>query len=220
MRHANPTCRFHGNVAVDNRSLLGGFNVLFEGSKVVESTIGRHTYLQERSLIFHSDVGNFCSIAIGVSVGLPQHSTNMVSSHPAFYLKSTPLVRTFSSSDLPETSPRTQIGHDVWIGQNACIMAGVHVGSGAVIGAGAVVTKEVPAYAIVGGVPAKLIRYRFDESVRAALLESRWWDRSDLWLQEHVADFLSVESFVSLVGESPPSPLKPEDPLQAPTPAK
>ncbi|MEI6070385.1 MAG: CatB-related O-acetyltransferase [Verrucomicrobiae bacterium] len=193
--------------------------MIFNDTNVVDSKIGRHTYLQKRTLVFRSDVGNFCSIAMGASVGLPQHSTNMVSSHPAFYLKNTPLVKTFSSSDVGESSPRTQIGHDVWIGQNACIMAGVRIGCGAVIGAGAVVTKDVPGYAIVGGVPAKLIRYRFNESTRASLLESAWWDRSDLWLEEHAADFLCAETFTKSSREisSPVGTAAQKCPLSTPT---
>jgi acetyltransferase-like isoleucine patch superfamily enzyme len=207
LKHASPTCRFHGAVLVDGLSSLGGFNVLFQGSKVLDSTIGRHTFLQERSLIFHSDVGNFCSIAMGVSIGLAQHPTNMVSTHPAFYLKNTPLVKTFATCDLEGSASRTQIGHDVWIGQNACIMAGVRVGCGAVIGAGAVVTKDVPDYVIVGGVPAKTIRFRFDESTRTTLLKTGWWGWPDQKLEDCLADFRSAESFAKIHGELPHSPV-------------
>ena len=71
----------------------------------------------------------------------------------------------------------TIIGNDVWIGAKAIIRSGVTIGDGAVIGAGAVVTKDVPPYAIVAGVPAKIIRYRFDEELRKALLAAKWWDR-------------------------------------------
>ncbi|MEI6321662.1 MAG: DapH/DapD/GlmU-related protein [bacterium] len=204
LRSSYPTCRFYERVVIDRQSSLGGYNVFFEGTKVVESTIGRHTYLQERSIVLQADVGNFCSLAMGSFIGLPQHSLQMVSSHPSFYLKNTPLVKTFSAGDIATcSSPRTTIGHDVWIGQNACIMAGLRIGCGAVIGAGAVVTKDVPDYAIVGGVPAKIIRYRFDEEIRSSLLKSVWWERPDIWIQEHISDFLSVKSFAEKYGTSP-----------------
>ena len=68
------------------------------------------------------------------------------------------------------------IGNDVWIGRNAIIMDGVTVGTGAIVGAAAVVTKDVPPYAIVAGVPARIIRYRFDEGTVKRLLANRWWD--------------------------------------------
>ena len=203
LRSSYPTCRFYERVVIDRQSTLGGYNVFFEGAKVVESTIGRHTYLQERSIVIQADVGSFCSLAMGSFIGLPQHSLRMVSSHPAFYLKNTPLVKTFSAGDIATGSPRTTIGHDVWIGQNASIMAGLRVGCGAVIGAGAVVTKDVPDYAIVGGVPAKMIRYRFDEEIRSALLNSVWWEQSDIWIQENIGDFLSVKSFAGKYGTLP-----------------
>jgi carbonic anhydrase/acetyltransferase-like protein (isoleucine patch superfamily) len=79
----------------------------------------------------------------------------------------------------------------VWIGHGALVLAGVKVGTGAIIGAGAVVTHDVPDYAIVGGVPARVIRYRFDVPLRERLLKSRWWELSDEWLEEHVDLFSS-----------------------------
>lgn len=76
------------------------------------------------------------------------------------------------------TTP-AEIGNDVWIGQNAVIMDGVKIGDGAIVAAGAVVTKDVAPYAIVGGVPAKLIKYRFDEATIKDLLRLKWWELSD-----------------------------------------
>jgi hypothetical protein len=90
----------------------------------------------------------------------------------------------------------TEIGSDVWIGANAVIKAGLKIGNGAVIGAGAVVTKDVEPYAIVAGVPAKLIRYRFTELQIKFLLESKWWERSDAWLKENWKDLLDIEQLM------------------------
>jgi len=75
--------------------------------------------------------------------------------------------------------PDTRVGHDVWIGDNSVIMSGLTIGTGAVIGAGAVVTKDVPPYAIVAGIPGRILRYRFDERTIDRLLASRWWEYGD-----------------------------------------
>ena len=174
---------------MDERSILGNYNVLFNNVQILSSVIGDHTYVQENSIISDTEVGKFCSIAMGVSVGVPQHSLSSVSSHPAFYLRNTPLAKTYSDRDMFTTSKRTFIGHDVWIGQNALIMSGLRIGVGAVIGAGAVVTRDVPAYAVVGGVPAQIIKYRFDEKLRNDLLASKWWDLPEEWLKNNYALF-------------------------------
>jgi Hexapeptide repeat of succinyl-transferase len=80
------------------------------------------------------------------------------------------------SEDYHTSRGDVTIGHDVWLGSGAIIMSGVTVGHGAVVAAHAIVTRDVPPYAIVGGNPAKVIRYRFDESIIADLLDARWWD--------------------------------------------
>ena len=101
---------------------------------------------------------------------------------------------------LPHPSyPRTTIGHDVWIGANVSIKAGVTVGNGAVIGMGSVVTKDVPPYAIVAGVPAKVIRYRFDDDTIARLQAARWWEREDLLTCDKTACFENPQRLLALL---------------------
>jgi acetyltransferase-like isoleucine patch superfamily enzyme len=186
---ANPSCRLHNDISVDRSSRLGKFNVLFERVSLLDSTAGDHTYFQKDSTALSCDIGKFCSIAMQAFIGLPQHEIDTVSSHPVFYLRDTPLVRKFCKSNCTTLGQRTLVGHDVWIGHGALVMSGVKVGTGAIIGAGSVVTRDVPNYAIVGGAPAKIIRYRFDELLREQLLESKWWEMSDEWLEAHVALF-------------------------------
>jgi acetyltransferase-like isoleucine patch superfamily enzyme len=184
-----PTCRFYPGIAIDPSSSFGKYNVIFRNVAIINSVIGDHTFIQKNSFINDADIGKFCSIAMGVQIGLAQHAISHVSSHPAFYLLNTPLVKTFSESDLFSTTSRTMIGHDVWIGQNAMIMSGMKVGTGAIIGAGCVVTKDVPEYAIVIGVPAKTVRFRFDENIRNGLLKTEWWNMSDEWLERNYSLF-------------------------------
>lgn len=183
---ANPSCLLHDGVVVDAKSRLARFNVLFEGASLLDSTVGDHTYMQMGAIALSCDIGKYCSIATHACMGLPQHQITEVSSHPVFYLRNTPLVRKFCKSDRAGPSERTSIGHDVWIGHGALIMSGVRVGVGAIVGAGSVVTRDVPDYAIVGGVPARVIRYRFEEPLRSGLLASHWWDMPDEWLEAHV----------------------------------
>jgi acetyltransferase-like isoleucine patch superfamily enzyme len=152
--------------------------------------VGAHSYIQKNSLLMAVDMGKYCSIAMNVYIGLPQHELRMVSTHPAFYLRDTPLVKTYCEINLVSAAARTVIGHDVWIGQGSLVMAGVVIGNGAVIGAGSIVTKDVPDYAIVAGSPATLIRYRFADDVRQQLLNTRWYDMPEEWIKKHSPMFI------------------------------
>ncbi len=87
------------------------------------------------------------------------------------------------------------IGNDVWIGSNVLIIGGIKIGDGAIVAAGAVVTKDVPPYAIVGGIPARIIRFRFDKEQINKLLELKWWNKDDDWLIKNNYLFCNVEMF-------------------------
>src|SRR5690606_40549227 len=101
---------------------------------------------------------------------------------------------------------RVSVGSDVWIGAGSIVLDGISIGDGAIIAAGAVVNKDVPPYAIVGGVPARIIRYRFDEETRAALLEWRWWDLDNSKLQALAPGFMNqrwnVETVHAMMGRT------------------
>lgn len=126
--------------------------------------VGFRTYAND-SFIRNTEIGRFCSIGRRVSIGAAKHRLDLLSTHPKV--------------SGPGDAPKTTIGNDVWIGDNAIVIAGVLIGDGAVIGAASVVTHDVEPYSIVAGTPARELRKRFEPGLIARLLKSRWWDYGD-----------------------------------------
>lgn len=164
-------------------------------------SVGRHTYgLSKRNFVQpHASapilVGAFCSIGPEVLIfGRADHPTQLVSTYPF----RTKLLRPDAGNVDAVTKGPVQIGNDVWIGARAMILSGVTVGDGAIVAAGAVVARDVPAYGIVAGNPAKLIKHRFAPEVISALLEIRWWDWPEEKIRAFEAEFYGpIEAFVA-----------------------
>jgi len=155
-------------------------------------SVGAFTYINPFGVFTGTQLGRYCSVGEWVIAGLGQHNTSYFSTHPFVYdpngassglfgfeqyqniLGNTPITAQRKSRSLLSSS--IVIGNDVWIGTRAIIMGGVRIGHGSVIAAGSIVTRDVDPYCIVGGVPAKPIRQRFDPGTVKKLLELEWWN--------------------------------------------
>ncbi len=170
-----------------------------EGVRVIDSSLGNHTYIAANSLIRNTTFGRFCSVGSGVKIGMGVHPTSeFISTHPAFYSLRKQSGKTFAAQQHFKEEERVKIGHDVWIGANAIILDGVTIDNGAIIAAGAVVTKDVALFEIVGGVPAKHIRFRFSPEEIEAIEKSAWWNQDEIWLKKNAVNFLKKEDFFQI----------------------
>lgn len=180
----------HDNSSIINSEIIG-YNKIGRNTSVSNSKIGKYSYIGDFSKVNNVIIGNFCSIASNFKVGLGMHPTKYVSTSPFFYSKTQhwnlSIISNFPFDEY--TIEKMIIGNDVWIGENVIIMDGVKVGNGAVIAAGAVVTKDVADYAIVGGVPAKILKFRFPEEIISYLQNLKWWEKDIEWLKKNIDSF-------------------------------
>lgn len=191
-----PSIHPHANIA---QARFGAWTAVGARSSVIETTMGDYSYVVNDAEIIYTEIGKFCSIAAKTRINPGNHPTWRASQHHWLYRA--------ASYGLGEDETEffgwrrahgVTIGHDVWVGHGAVILAGVRVGDGAVVGAGAVVSKEVAPYQIVGGVPAKPLRNRFEPAIVERLEVLRWWDWPRERLAEALTDFrsLSIEAFL------------------------
>ena len=179
-------------------STFSEYNTIRKYARVRDSSFGSYSYVSRESQVYHASVGKFTCIGPQVIIGPGEHPTQFVSSHPIFYStmgQSNPVI---VEENLFDEFPRTHIGNDVWIGARAIIRTGLTIGDGAIIASGAVVVQDVAPYSIVGGVPAKPIRYRFSEEEIKAIRATRWWDNDLEWLRAHKEAFADVNAFVNM----------------------
>jgi phosphonate metabolism protein (transferase hexapeptide repeat family) len=190
--------RVHASAEVRD-CILGRFTIVGVRVVLAECELGDYSYFSRGSEAIYTTVGKFTSIAAHVRINALGHPIDRVSQHNITYRPNEYFVDAKIDKGFRELrqSKRVIIGHDVWIGHGAIILPGIVIGNGAVIAAGAVVTKDVEAYAIVAGVPAKRIKWRFEKTTRDRLQALAWWDWDHDKLATAIRDMqdLSPEAF-------------------------
>jgi len=164
-------------------------------TRIEYSELGDFSYLGEGCMVGDAEIGRFCAIAAQVRIGAPNHPIERPSQHrftycPEYYAEAAERDQAFFAQ---RRADRVVIGHDVWIGHAVIVLPGVRVGNGAVLAAGAVVSRDVAPYSIVGGVPARPIKPRFDAEIAARLQRIAWWDWPAEVIFERLRDFQSAD---------------------------
>lgn len=205
---ANSAMVYHGarvkESILDENSVVGNFSRVDysklklyarvdRNNHLYYATLGCHSYTGMNGVLMHTTIGNFCSISWNVSIGGANHDYERVTQHSFLYNTQDKIRPDDCDIAYDRFTEKTLVGNDVWIASGAVITRGVTIGDGAIIGSNAVVTKDVPPYAIVGGVPARVIKYRFSPEVITILLRLKWWN----W------DIEDIKKHYSMLSEKP-----------------
>lgn len=186
-----------------HETTLGAYTDIGPMCRIYDCSLGDYTYCAGYNQFDYAQIGKFCSIATYVRINPGNHPTyTRVAQHHFTYRS-----RQFGLADADDESffgwrkeHMVIIGNDVWIGHNAVILPGVHIGDGAAIGAGAIVTHDVEPYGVAVGTPARVIRHRFDEGTIRRIQSTRWWDWDHETLKARLGDFKDIERFLQRYG--------------------
>ena len=192
-------------VAFNNHTIISPFCRINKGACINDTEIGSYSYIGNNSCLVACKIGKYCSIASGVGLLTATHPTrDFVSTSPVLHSVDKQCGTSFVSENLFDQHLSINnysliIGNDVWIGASALFIGGHSIGDGAIIAAGSVVTKDVPPYAIVGGNPARIIRYRFSPEDIDFLLSDKWWDKPVSWIKKNAHSFCNINNYKELV---------------------
>ncbi len=183
----HPTARVTG-------STLGAWTEVGARTTISETVFGDYSYVVNDSSIIYATIGRFCSIAAHTRINPGNHPLGRAALHHFTYRAAKYGLGEDDAAFFDwRRASHVTLGHDVWIGHGATVMPGVTIGTGAAIGAGAVVTKDVADFAVVAGVPARVIRFRFPPEIQAALRRIAWWAWPHETLAERLADFRAMD---------------------------
>ena len=194
-------CIFGESVIIDSKCIFEGKNRISDNTKLLNVSLGYGSYVGQNSFFVNTEIGKYSSIGDNINIIVGRHPiSNFVSTHPSFYSTNLPMNLSYVSYDKfneykyydNKNKISVKIGNDVWIGSNSIIMEGVRIGDGSVIAAGSIVTKDVNPYSIVGGVPAKIIKYRFSDEDIKYLLNFKWWDKETQWIEKNAGLFEDI----------------------------
>lgn len=196
-----PTLKTFSSSRIGIKSKFEGFNVIYSHS-IFNGKLGYYSYIGPNCNI-KAIIGRFTSIGpyTKTIIGVHPYTYPFVSTCPAFFSKSQQCGRTFADKNYFEefkfvdkdNKIHVEIGNDCWIQTDVKIVGGIKIGDGAVIMAGAVVTKNIPPFAIVGGVPAKIIKYRYSSEDIKFLLDYKWWYKDENWLKSNWMKLNDIE---------------------------
>ena len=186
----------HSFENVNENTKNGDFSKMHEPYRIVNSYVGRGTYVSINANVSDTTIGKFCSIGPNFICGWGLHPINGISTSPFFYSTLKQNGYTVADKNLFEESKSITIGNDVFIGANVTVLDGITIGDGAVIGAGSIVSKSIPDYAIAYGNPIEIKKYRFPEKQRAELKTIAWWNFDENKLKEINRYFYDIEGFI------------------------